>query len=43
MPETTKLFGSTKSKITTDENGEIVSHLEKLLKYNSGQNIWEKF
>ena len=28
MPETMKLLGSTKSKITTDENDEIVSHLE---------------
>ena len=28
MPETMKLLGSTKSKITKDENGENVSHLE---------------
>ena len=28
MPETIKLLGSTKSKITKDENGEDVSHLE---------------
>ena len=28
MPETIKLLGITKSKITTDENGENVSHLE---------------
>ena len=27
-PETTKLLGSTKSKITKDENGENVPHLE---------------
>ena len=27
-PETTKLFGSTKSKITNDKNGENVPHLE---------------
>ena len=27
-PETVKLLGSTKSKITKDENGEIVPHLE---------------
>ena len=27
-PETMKLFGSTKSKINKDENGENVSHLE---------------
>ena len=27
-PETTKLLGSTKSKITKDENGENVAHLE---------------
>ena len=28
MPETMKFLGSTKSKITKDENGEIVPHLE---------------
>ena len=28
MPETMKLLGSTKSKITKDENGENVPHLE---------------
>ena len=28
IPETTKLLGSTKSKITKDENGENVPHLE---------------
>ena len=28
MPKTTKLLGSTKSKITNDENGENVPHLE---------------
>ena len=28
MPETMKLCGSTKSKITQDENGESVPHLE---------------
>ena len=28
MPETMKLFGSTKSKITTDKNNENVPHLE---------------
>ena len=28
MPETMKLLGSTKSKITKNENGENVSHLE---------------
>ena len=28
MPETKKLPGSTKSKITKDENGENVPHLE---------------
>ena len=28
IPEKTKLFGSTKSKITKDKNGEAVSHLE---------------
>ena len=28
MPETLKLLGSTKRKITKDENGEIVPHLE---------------
>ena len=28
MPETVKLLGSTKSKITKDENGENVPHLE---------------
>ena len=28
MPETMKLFGSTKSKITKDKNNENVSHLE---------------
>ena len=28
MPETMKLLGSTKSKITTDEKGENVPHLE---------------
>ena len=27
-PETMKLLGSTKSKITNDENGENVPHLE---------------
>ena len=27
-PETMKLLGSTKSKITKDENGENASHLE---------------
>ena len=27
-PETMKLFGSTKSKITKDKNGENVPHLE---------------
>ena len=27
-PETMKLFGSTKSKITNDKNGENVPHLE---------------
>ena len=28
MPETKKLFGSTKSKKTKDENGKNVPHLE---------------
>ena len=28
MPKTTKLLGSTKSKITKDKNGENVPHLE---------------
>ena len=28
MPETMKLLGSTKSKITKDKNGENVAHLE---------------
>ena len=28
MPETIKLFRSTKSKVTNDKNGENVSHLE---------------
>ena len=28
MPETMKLFGSTKSKITKDKNGENLSHLD---------------
>ena len=28
MPKTMKLFRSTKSKITTDENGENLPHLE---------------
>ena len=28
MPETMKLLGGTKSKITKDENGENVPHLE---------------
>ena len=28
MPETMKLLGSSKSKITKDENGENVPHLE---------------
>ena len=28
MPETVKLLGSTKSKITKDENGKNVPHLE---------------
>ena len=28
MPEITKLFGSTKSKIAEDKNGENVPHLE---------------
>ena len=28
MPKAMKLLGSTKSKITKDENGENVSHLE---------------
>ena len=28
IPETMKLLGSTESKITKDENGENVSHLE---------------
>ena len=28
MPETIKLLGITKSKITKDENGENVPHLE---------------
>ena len=28
MPETTKLLGSTKNKITKDKNGESVPHLE---------------
>ena len=28
MPETRKLRGSTKSKITKDQNGENVPHLE---------------
>ena len=28
MPETMKLLGNTKSKITKDENGENVPHLE---------------
>ena len=28
MPETMKLFGSTKSKITKDKNGKNVPHLE---------------
>ena len=28
MPETIKLLGSTKSKITKNENGENVPHLE---------------
>ena len=28
MPETMKFLGSTKSKITKDENGEIVPRLE---------------
>ena len=27
-PETIKLLGSTKNKVTKDENGENVSHLE---------------
>ena len=30
MPETMKLLGSTKSKITKNENGENVPHLEIL-------------
>ena len=29
MPETMKLLGSTKIKITIDENGENMPHLEK--------------
>ena len=29
MPETLKLLGSTKIKITIDENGENMPHLEK--------------
>ena len=28
MPETMKLFGSTKSKITNDKNGQNMPHLE---------------
>ena len=28
MPETTKLLGNTKSKITKDKHGENVSHLK---------------
>ena len=28
MPETMKLLGSTKSKLTKDENGKNVTHLE---------------
>ena len=28
MPETMKLFGSTKNKITKDENGQNIHHLE---------------
>ena len=28
MPETMKLLGSIKNKVTKDENGENVSHLE---------------
>ena len=28
MPETIKLYGSTKSKITKDKNGKSVPHLE---------------
>ena len=40
MPKTMKLFRSTKSKITTDENGENLPHLEisKVLNISSLQH-----
>ena len=31
MPETMKLLGSTETKITKDENGKNVSHLESCI------------
>ena len=44
-PETMKLLGSTKSKITKDENGKNVPHLEIteviLVHYNIGNNDYQ--
>ena len=43
-PETTKLLGSTKSKITKDKNGENVPHLEitdiVLIHCNIANNVY---
>ena len=45
-PETMKLLGSTKSRITKDENGENVSHLEitevVLIHYNIVNNDYQQ-
>ena len=46
MPETVKLLGSTKSKITKNENGENVSNLEitevVLVHYNIVNNNYQE-
>ena len=46
MPETMKLFGGTKSKITKDENGENVPHLEitevVVIHYNIVNNVYQQ-
>ena len=46
MPETMKLLGSTKSKITKDENGENVPHLEitevVVIHYNIVNNVYQQ-